>query len=210
MHRIRESVAQRSKAAAVLIKPSILVSIHDIESDPEIKRKLEGLREQGHLGGQYEWLARLVQQYKIVGLELCIHLDDKAYGFIKEDVQLVESQKGQSYWTLVPAAENSNLSIFQHYRFPVLKLTKLQMQAQAQQSGFLPIMEHTWFCFTPVKGKPCGVCNPCRYTIEEGMGHRLPRQAINRYHVKKLTRPLSVIKSSLGKTIRSLAGKSRP
>jgi len=35
-------------------------------------------------------------------------------------------------------------------------------------------MEMTWFCHRPVRGKPCGLCAPCVYTIEEGLARRVP------------------------------------
>ncbi len=38
----------------------------------------------------------------------------------------------------------------------------------------------------PVNGKPCGRCNPCRYTIREGMAERLPRDVVMRYRIEHL------------------------
>jgi hypothetical protein len=35
-------------------------------------------------------------------------------------------------------------------------------------------MDMTWFCHTPVRGRPCGICAPCVYTIEEGLARRVP------------------------------------
>ena len=42
------------------------------------------------------------------------------------------------------------------------------MRTQARQAGFDEIMSLTWFCHRPRHGQPCGTCNPCIYTIEEG------------------------------------------
>ena len=44
---------------------------------------------------------------------------------------------------------------------------------EAKENGFYDIMLETWFCYNPINGKPCGICNPCKYTIEEGMGFRV-------------------------------------
>ena len=48
------------------------------------------------------------------------------------------------------------------------------------------IMNLTWFCHTPIDGKPCGKCNPCRYTIEEGLRERFTRIALMRYYLQKI------------------------
>lgn len=51
----------------------------------------------------------------------------------------------------------------------------------AEKHGFDDIMEETWFCHTPTKdGKPCGMCNPCKYTREEGLGRRGPNPSLYR------------------------------
>jgi hypothetical protein len=48
------------------------------------------------------------------------------------------------------------------------------MHEIARQHGFADVMALTWFCHSPRNDKPCGVCNPCEYTIEEGLGWRVP------------------------------------
>jgi hypothetical protein len=48
--------------------------------------------------------------------------------------------------------------------------------AVADEQGWKDLMGMTWFCHKPRKDMtPCGVCNPCLYTIEEGLGWRIPR-----------------------------------
>jgi hypothetical protein len=63
------------------------------------------------------------------------------------------------------------------------------MRETAARHGFLEIMErHTWFCFTPRGRAPCGLCNPCHFTILEGMGHRLPAAARLRHMMLRGTK----------------------
>jgi hypothetical protein len=64
---------------------------------------------------------------------------------------------------------------FRRFAFPFLGKTKNEMAEIAQLHGFANLMEKTWFCHHPDrKGRPCGLCNPCVYTIQEGLARRVP------------------------------------
>jgi len=84
MHVIREEIARRSSRLADLIKPTIIVSVHDIKPDPEITAKFNRLREKHHIGSQYEWLARFARHWKISNLELGVHKGDHAYDLLSK------------------------------------------------------------------------------------------------------------------------------
>ena len=71
--------------------------------------------------------------------------------------------------------------LFGNQHFPLADYTKLQMKAEYSAMGLSDVIDKTWFCFTPIDGKPCGCCNPCKYTIEEGMTERFTKKALNRY-----------------------------
>ncbi len=77
---------------------------------------------------------------------------------------------------------DSDLRLFQQFRFPIFSCTKVEMQRVAREHGFADLMEMTWFCYSPTRRmEPCGRCNPCRYTAEEGLSRRiLPRNAAAR------------------------------
>jgi hypothetical protein len=55
------------------------------------------------------------------------------------------------------------------------------MKNLANKHDFLDILEMTWWCHNPIRGKPCGVCTACKHYIEEGMAFRLPRSAVLHY-----------------------------
>lgn len=40
------------------------------------------------------------------------------------------------------------------------------MKKDANRNGLGDILEKTWFCVGPYKGKPCGFCRPCTYVID--------------------------------------------
>jgi hypothetical protein len=167
MNSIREDIAKRNSQLANLIKPTVIVSIHDIKANYDVTTKFNRLKEKGHLGQQYEWLASFANQWNIPNLELCIHIDDYAYKFISEYLLAIRKTKQLD--------RNNDASIFSFFNFPLLKLSKVEMMKIAQEQGFSDIMEKTWFCHTPWRNKPCGICVPCNCTIKEGLGYRVPK-----------------------------------
>ena len=178
MRHIKGMIFEKMPEAMSLMKDTIFVVRDEIRKNDEITARYRKLRSTSHLGEQYDWLTRLVIDRSIDGLELYIHKDDKAEGFIRKDVVKVVDAK-DFYHELIDAPSISELKIFRHYRFPVLEYTKTEMGRYAEEHGFDDIMEHTWFCYNPTKdGKPCGLCNPCRYTREEGLGRRVPPVAM--------------------------------
>ena len=46
--------------------------------------------------------------------------------------------------------------------------------------GFEETMFKTWFCHNPIKNEPCGVCNPCKIAIKEGLAFRLTPVGLKR------------------------------
>jgi hypothetical protein len=192
IHAIREGLRDLSIDAARRVAPLHVVSIHDIAPDPVITGRYARLRSRGPLGTQYDWLARFVRQYGVRDLELCIHVDDKAEAFVRPHVALYESRDGDGWWALSPSVEHDpDLALFESYRFPLLRLSKLEMREIARAQGLLPLMLQTWFCHSPVGESPCGRCNPCVYTVEEGMGDRLQAVGMRRYRRDALRRRLA-------------------
>jgi hypothetical protein len=151
MDEIRRALEKHDEAAYKRLAPPILIQRSSILPNEQITRTYEALRTQGHFGDQYDWLTRMAHQHDIRKLELCVHSVDKFADFSKDP-------------------------IFSVFSFPSLGLTKLDMRKRASEGGFLPLMEMTWFCHWPIRDKPCGYCNPCRYTREEGLDYRLPPQ----------------------------------
>ncbi len=189
MQRIRRSVAAISQKKAALIRPSTIVSIHDIRPDRDITDRYVRLKARSFLGEQYDWLARFVRQFGFQGLELCVHVDDKAHVWLDGHVEEVKRDDGQGYWVLRASEAEPDLTLFAPFRFPLLTLRKTDMQRAAEANGFLHILEQSWFCFTPVRNRPCGICNPCQSVIKEGQARRLPRAAKIRSFFLPVSRP---------------------
>lgn len=171
----------------------IEIKKEEIPTNNELTNAYKRLAKLSHLGTQYDWLARYTYSSGIKDLELCIHIDDTVEGFIKDDVKLIEEDDDR-YFVIEPPFTNPDLKIFANYRYPLYDLTKLEMEKISKESGFLHIMEKTWFCHTPIGDEPCGLCNPCKYTRGEGLGRRVPDPSFYRKVRRKISRKINAMK----------------
>jgi hypothetical protein len=138
------------------VLPVIARDKDSLMQDAEITSAMVTLRGDDNVGLQYGFLARFAKE---IGepLELSIHKDDKAHAILEG--KLVNGIACDP--------------VFRHFRFPLFDLTKLQMRNLAREAGFLDLLMLSWFCHKPIRGRSCGVCSPCNYTREEGMGYRI-------------------------------------
>lgn len=168
-----------------LIRKPIQVSLEERFTDPAVEAAFGVLRKQAFMGAQYKRLGAFA--LKVPGIEMSIHKDDKAVAIIQQFGQLmaVPDVCGASY-VLDPAHSKAELvTLFGNLRFPLVNYTKLDMMSEYEKMGLSEIITDTWFCHHPMNGQPCGTCNPCKYTIEEGMSYRLPEEALRRYRRSK-------------------------
>ena len=201
MKRIRTRIREIDEAAAELLQPTKLSLVSEIPTCPRVTHAYESIKSGHVIGRQYDWLARYCEDQGISRLQLCIHKDDKA-----ATVVAPVTTKAHRDWrpvTLDDRYSHTDVHVlFRRFEFPVLERSKTDMAHIARERGWGQIMEMTWFCHNPMNGKPCGRCNPCIYTIEEGLAWRVPihRRALGRLHrasvqpakkcVKKLVRRL--------------------
>lgn len=188
--RITKEIRQHPETRCT-ISDLISQKIEDIVDDQEITDAYNDILKTDFFGSQYDWLARFAST--IDHLELTIHEDDKAAtilkkygGFIKKHDDL----RGDYYVLNREASTDSLIKVFGNYHFPILNANKLEMKRWAEEANYIDIMNKTWFCHSPRRDKPCGICNPCIYTIEEGLAYRFNKGAIRRYHVDKLAGPI--------------------
>jgi hypothetical protein len=178
MRRIRQEVLHRHPEAAARFGSTVECALDEIVPDSDLTRHYEQCLSRSFIGGQYEWLARYCAQRGIDAMELSIHRDDKAH-------ELLQGLIDADHIRLDPRfAGDSRYELFKRFRFPLFDLTKQQMRAEACRLGFEDIMMLTWFCHRPRGGQPCGTCNPCIYTIQEGLGDRIPPASRLRYHLR--------------------------
>ena len=149
------------------------------------------LAEEFGLGYQYETFALLCEG---LGIRAECAVEDstrsKAKRAIDAQCLLVpcdEDPCGRGRFRVVPKGASSDAAtVFGRLDFGMLGVSKVEAKRVAEESGWVPIMRRTWFCHAPVKGKPCGTCNPCRDAMAEGMRWRMPLSSRLRYHAGRL------------------------
>lgn len=170
-----------------------IIKFENRKKIPDISLAWETLRKSDFFGSQYEWLACFATEHQ--GIELSVHEDDKAvilinkYGKLKKcndpvlgEYNIVDRKK----------SDTNIVKIFGDYPLPLVSWTKLKTKEYYLANGYEDVMNLTWFCYNPIKDKPCGTCNPCMYTIEEGMRERFFKYAIFRYYCKKILLKLHI------------------
>ncbi len=173
MRKIKKKLVEEFPEVRELLLPTEIFALSDIPKNAAITDHYRRILKTSFIGAQYDWLARLCHEYDITGLQLCIHEDDKAHGVIADLVEKKDAEAGV-FRLNIKHAHTDAYELFKYYEFPVLTMTKRDMENIARDLNFIALMELTWFCHRPRRGKPCGKCNPCLYTIEEGMGWRIP------------------------------------
>ncbi len=177
---IKATLAASHPEASERIERLQITSRHEIPENPVISTSFERLMQRAPLGRQYDWLARYAKWRDLTGLELSVHIDDKAHYFLKGRVE----QTPFGTYKLRPGVTGDE-QLFARFEFPVLDCSKTQMRELARKHGFIEVLEKSWFCHQPKNGVPCGTCSPCIYTIKEGMAYRLPTESMFRYHMSR-------------------------
>jgi len=164
-----------------------VVAKEEIPEEASITDAYLRMRKASHLGSQYDFLPRYARSGHFAELELCIHRDDKAYRHVAPYCVPIE-ESGDTYYRISEKFASTDAAlVFGRFRFPILQLTKRDMKDISGAMGFSEIMEKTWFCYTPTAdGKPCGLCNPCMSTIQEGLGRRIPPISRLKYYSKPI------------------------
>ena len=189
---IRELLGERNPDAVARLHATIECPLDDINPDAVISRHYEQSLRHGFVGGQYEWLARFCAHCGIEDMELSIHRDDKARERL---VELIDASRLR----LDPRfAGDSRYELFKAFRFPLFDMSKEQMRIEARNAGLEAFMELTWFCHRPIDDEPCGICNPCIYTIQEGLGDRVPPRGLQRYRLRVVPRLRSALTRHTG------------
>ena len=197
--KITDKIRQDKNTKAVLNDINY-IPMESRSSNSQVTEAFNSILKKGFLGAQYEWLGIFALEHK--GIELCIHKDDKAIEMIKKMGELMIDETNSRFVLNPDKSSRDLLYLFGNLSFPVANLTKLQMKNEYIRLGMEDIIEETWFCHNPIDGQPCGICNPCIYTIEEGMGYRFSEKAIKRYRKYSVfIKPYRMVKSHIKKLL---------
>lgn len=192
MEVLKGLIFAKSPAAKQLILPTIFKERSEISPNEHISNQYKRLASIYHLGDQYEYLARFAEEAGIDDLELCVNRETRRAGCFTTLIypDLIKEVDGKGFnFKATDKPANPDLMLFKYFRFPIYHLSKLDTRRLSVENGFIDIMKKTWFCHSPINQKPCGVCNPCCMTIEEGLGHRIPLSGQLRHFIWYTVKP---------------------
>ena len=185
MARIKGRLLAEHPEARGLLLPTIFRDASDISDHSAVTEAFNRIVRRTFAGTQYDFLARLCRQFGIGDMELCIHKDDKAHTILEPFVTRAQGS-GDACIRLDSRHEGTDEHlVFQCFKFPLFDVTKVQMDRLSADRGWKSLMDMTWFCHRPRAGnRPCGLCHPCVYTMQEGLSRRLPLSSRLRYHLR--------------------------
>ncbi len=180
---ITEDIIKHPKTRCRIL-PLITRYTSEVEKDPSITQAFERLSEKTGLGSQYDWLARYAKSVDGLMMSLEKSENSKALYCITKYGEVERVKDGNlTYYVLNKDKSTDDLiTVFGNLRFSLIwDYTKMEQVEEYKRLGYNDSLLKTWFCFTPINGKPCGTCNPCKTAIGDGMTWRFDPEALHRY-----------------------------
>lgn len=204
MQRIADRLRADHPHTRELLRPLRVASVEDVPVDDGILAALRAIRERSYIGSQYAWLPAFCEERGIADMELGVHVDDKVQALLRGfTIGFVHPCGFHSLRVDPRHAGTPEHRLFGLFSLPLFDIDKVGIAKEAESRGWEALMDMTWFCHTPVRGRPCGLCAPCVYTIEEGLAHRVPtsRRALS-FLYRRLAlpwkAPVRQLRASLG------------
>ncbi len=189
---LSKMISSRIKTGKLL--PYRIINLKSITIDPEITQAFADIMAalpdgQRPLGYQYRYLASFIKQHRseyptvALGLEKALSPDTCAcsaiirqFGALTPDFRIDPERSTSALVTLLG-----------NFEFPIMDTTEPEMVENVKAWHYEDIMQNIWFCHRPIKGEPCGFCNPCTSKIIGEMGFLLPSSSLDRYrHLKQI------------------------
>ena len=71
-------------------------------------------------------------------------------------------------------------ALFGNMYFSTSSMTEGDIVKWVDENNFWDVMKHTWTCYMPIDGKPCGFCQPCRTKLKQHLDFLIPEEARKR------------------------------
>ena len=185
MKKITELIKNKEGTKARFL-PLKLIDLEEILQNDEITKAYKFIYEKTKLGSQHEWLARLAADYP--GIEIGTEAGSQESSHILKAINMfgvLEKTDGK----IVLNKEKSTregLLVLGNVSFPIIDKTEKDMKDLIEKWGYEDVMQHIWFCHTPINGKPCGICHPCQVKIASKMEFLLPKKSVAKGKIYKL------------------------
>ena len=174
-----------------LIYPTIYFNISDImynKAFTDIRPKVIGSYAKR---SQDLWFIYLANYLGITDFEFCMEKQSYTEGEFRPLI-LTDSIGNGHDCRLRDNLKDKDLIGYKCMRFPLLDLTKSDMKQIAADTGFLYILEKTWFCHFPKFGYPCGICFPCQLVMLNKLNDRMPLLSRIRYHLMRAMKKIVI------------------
>lgn len=194
MKHIKKRLFDRYPRSNDLLRPTRFRERSDIKPNADIIDSFNRLCSRCHLGPQWSWLAQYANEAELDGLELCAHRDGSIYRLIHPVGISSGSADNSANRIGIGMLGTDEYIVFKYFSFPLLDMTKLDMQLISKKERFYDLMELTWFCHRPrSNNKPCGICTPCSIVLKEGLGKRMPMNSRLRHYIHKFNYPRQIL-----------------
>jgi hypothetical protein len=178
MRRLKLLLFHHYPSSRPLLLPTNFINKNLIAPDKKITGTWHILKKLNiHVGYQYEWFARYCKESGLHHLELSLEKSVNP-DYSKDIVHYITGYpeypetKKHSYHASI---ETNMKFLFQHFSLPLHRITKKEMRTIAEEHGWLPVLEKTWFCHTPFFNSiPCGKCTPCKQIYLDEFTWRMP------------------------------------
>lgn len=207
MNRLLLTLEADYPRAYALVEPPRYVDRRAILPNAAITEAWQQMKDAYDIGSQYDWLPRLADAADWTRVELSIYGGGRLRPMFGDYVSQVDAADGGTTYAVSDEAPEAVRLLFGRFSFPFWGTSKREAFAAAESAGLTPLLDdHTWFCFAPRDGRPCGACRPCQFMIKDGLGHRIP--TVNRVRARA-GRAVAEVRSQakLGTRLRALRGR---
>ncbi len=186
---ILEFVKNDSRTKAVIL-PLIIDETDRIAKNNKITDAYYRITSKLKLGRQYDWLQRYAVEHGHEGI--LISATNSPEGKVKKVVLKYgalkkQQENGYEFYKVDTEKSHKDLNtLFGNIMFSVTwDMTKQEEIKDLHEKGLDEAVKMIWFCFTPVDGKPCGCCNPCKSYFEENLLDFFDEASKKRYELTK-------------------------
>ena len=203
---LTEIIKKRPETQCELL-PCIVVDSSQITPDESITKAWENLHQKTHLGSQYEFIARFAAQKNLI-LELGIEKDPHE-STIQRCLDANGGGRIMDGYVVANIEQEDMALIFSNMRFPLplFEMTKQDEIKMFKKWNAEDVLNRIRFCYRPINGKPCGLCDPCKTYIEVGLSSMIPTHRLFLYKLKKNNAVLFHLLKRIQQSIRKIVKK---
>lgn len=190
MDKIKDQLFLKHPYTKELLLTTIVGDLSNIKANQEVTDAYLRILKQQPLGCQNDFLARYCLQEDMEHMEMSV--EDSPVGLFHILIQSHSIKVNEGNYTNYEIDSKYTgtdvHTLFKYFRYPILFITKLDMQKIAIKEGFEDLMDLTWFCHNPQKYgtdyEGCGVCVPCIEVMSAGMENRMSLRSKIRYYFR--------------------------